>query len=409
MPAPTLDTTERRRFEAGNSLFNQTWVAGQSPTDTRDGLGPLLNAASCSSCHVLDGRAAPPRAGAGPAPGLFLRIGVERDGVVTGHPTYGLQIQDRAIDGIPAEATILIEHEATEGTYRDGTGYILERPLFGLADFGYGQPGPLLVSPRIAPAVVGMGLLEAIPDAEILANADPDDRDADGISGRPNFVRSSASGTDRLGRFGWKASTASLTDQVAQAFIRDIGITSTVFPEQSCTENQVACRSASNDGSPELSAERLDDVVFYMAALAVPERRRLDDESVTRGAGLFLDLGCASCHIPTFTTGDHPVDAIANQVIHPFTDLLLHDMGPGLADGAPDGLANGSEWRTAPLWGLGLLETVNGHTNLLHDGRARSVEEAILWHGGEAEPARRRFAALDSEDRDRVVAFLESL
>jgi CxxC motif-containing protein (DUF1111 family) len=407
--AANLDTVERRRFEDANALFTGSWVAIASPTDPRGGLGPLMNAASCSSCHVLDGRAAPPDGSEYPRPGLTLRIGVVREGIVSDHPTYGAQIQDRAIDGIDAEATVLVEYHEVPGSYADGTPYSLRSPTYQLVDLAYGDPGPLLMSPRVAPAVIGMGLLEAIPVSAILARADPEDRDGDGISGRANSVHSTEHDRQMLARFGWKADVPTITDQVAQAFAHDIGITSNLIDEDACTANQVACREAQTASTPELSSERLDDVAFYVTTIAVPQRRNLGDDAVRRGADLFGRLGCTSCHIPTFTTGAHAVGAVAGQVIHPFTDLLLHDMGPGLADSTRGGVAGASEWRTPPLWGLGLIATVNGHTELLHDGRARSIDEAILWHGGEAEAARNAFTTLDAEDRARVIAFLESL
>lgn len=407
--APNLETLERRRFEVGDSFFTQPWVTAPASTDVRDGLGPLLNATSCSSCHVLDGRAAPPAAPGDPERGLLFRIGVADGDDVVPHPVYGGQIQDRSINGVPAEGTMVIEYEEIRGAYDDGTPYSLRMPTYRVDEAAYGDPGDLLISPRIAPAVFGFGLLEAIPEDAILANADPDDADGDGVSGRPNYVWSASQEREMLGRIGWKANVPTVLDQVSGAFLGDIGITSDVQPAENCTDAQAECLGAPTGGSPELSAERLADVVFYSSTLAVPQRRDLDDPDVRAGAELFASLGCAACHTPTFTTGDHPIDAIANQTIYPFTDLLLHDMGPGLADGKPDGLATGTEWRTPPLWGLGLIETVNGHTFLLHDGRARNIEEAILWHGGEAAAAQRSFTVLDAEDRARVIAFLRSL
>jgi CxxC motif-containing protein (DUF1111 family) len=254
-----------------------------------------------------------------------------------------------------------------------------------------------------------MGLIEAIPEAAILANVDENDEDGDGISGRANFVTSVATGGTMLGRIGWKANVATIEDQVAAAFLRDIGITSSVHPDENCTATQAECLAAVSGGNPELTAKRLAEVVFYSSTLSVPARRDLDEPDVQAGARLFEQLNCSGCHTPTFTTGSHDIAAISDQTIFPFSDFLLHDMGPDLADGKPDGLASGSEWRTPPLWGIGLIETVNGHTNVLHDGRARSIYEAILWHGGEAEDGKTAFTVLDSDDRDRLIAFVESL
>lgn len=410
-PAPNLDTLERRRFESGDRLFRRTWVAApaQPPADRRDGLGPLFNADSCSACHSRDGRGVPPLED-GTGLGLLFRFGVADDGASMATPTLGRQLQDHAIEGFPPEGRVEIEYVEVPGTYPDGARYSLRRPAYRVERADPGNDGDRpVVSPRIAPAVFGMGLLEAIPEAVILASADPDDRDGDGISGRANLVWSVARGEEVIGRFGWKANVATVLDQVAAAFHEDIGITSELHPEEQCSPDGAVCRSAPSGDTPELSSEDLADVVFYASTLAVPARRSIDSDGVRRGADLFSSIGCTACHTARLTTGDHPFEVVAYQTIHPFTDLLLHDMGPGLADGVPDGLATGSEWRTPPLWGLGSIPAVNGQLFLLHDGRARSLEEAILWHGGEAESSRTRFVQLDADDRARVLAFLDSL
>ena len=267
----------------------------------------------------------------------------------------------------------------------------------------------ILVSPRIAPSVFGGGLLEAIPDAAILAKADPDDSDGDGISGRANMVWSVRDGETRLGRFGWKANVPTLEQQIAGAFHGDIGITSPLFVDENCPTGQDTCQSAPNGGVPEIGEERLAKVVFYNQTLAVPAMRDVDDPQVRRGARLFLKAGCAACHTPNYTTGEHAVPAVTGQVIFPYTDLLLHDMGEGLADGRPDFLANEREWRTPPLWGIGLIKNVNNHTRLLHDGRARDIAEAILWHGGEGLAAREEFRKMSREEREALLRFLEAL
>ena len=409
-PAGNLTTEERLRFEIGNSFFTEGWVTAPASNDARDGLGPLMNAVSCSSCHVSDGRAAPPADSDDPERGLLLRLGILDGDEVVAHPVYGGQLQDRAIAGVPVEGAIDISYTEMPGTYDDGTTYSLRAPQYSIAMQGYGDIGDtILISPRIAPVVSGMGLIEAIPVAAVLANVDEDDEDGDGISGRANFVASAVTGETMLGRFGWKANVATIEDQVAGAFLRDIGITSSVHPDENCTSTQSECLAAVSGGTPELTAERLAEVVFYSSTLAVPARRDLDDSDVQAGAGLFGRLNCSGCHTPMFTTGSHSIAAISGQTIYPFTDLLLHDMGQDLADGKADGLATSYEWRTPPLWGIGLIETVNGHTNLLHDGRARSIEEAILWHGGEAKDAQTSFTMLNRDDRNRLIAFVESL
>jgi CxxC motif-containing protein (DUF1111 family) len=404
--ARNLTNEERRVFEVGDSFFTQNWVTAPASTEARDGLGPLLNAQSCSSCHLLDGRGAAD----GEEPGLLFRIGVISREVAESDPAYGDQIQDRAILGVEPEASIRTIYTEENGTYLDGSSYTLRRPVHRLEDLAYGGVSvDTVLSPRLAPPVFGAGLLEAIPESEIVALADPGDTDNDGVSGRPNRVLEVASGETVLGRFGWKANVPTVEQQVAAAFIGDIGITSPLFPEDNCTPSQTECATAVNGGSPEITQEIFDQVVFYNKTLAVPARRDLDDPAVVAGAELFEEAGCVSCHQPRHETGASEIEALANQVIHPFTDLLLHDMGPDLADDRPDGEASGSEWRTPPLWGIGLTEAVNGNINFLHDGRARSLEEAILWHGGEAEGSRESFTGLSGEQRAQLISFLESL
>ena len=410
-PMPALSHRERRAFAVGNSFFNRNWVTAPASTTARDGLGPTFNAQSCSSCHFKDGRAQPPTRTRVPQLGLLLRLSVAGPG---GRPRpvrlYGGQLQDRAIAGVPAEGRIAITHRPVRGRYADGTPYTLLAPHYEIADGAFGPlPKELQVSPRVAPAVFGVGLLEAVPEQAIVEHADPGDADGDGISGRANRVGDERSGGDRLGRFGWKANVPTVEQQNAGAFQGDIGITSPVFPEQNCAPGERACERATDGGSPEIDKRRLERVTLYTRTLAVPARRRATTEAVTAGERTFTSIGCSACHLPELRTGESDVPALADQEIQPYTDLLVHDMGPGLADGRPDGLATGTEWRTAPLWGIGLVETVNGHTRFLHDGRARGLAEAILWHGGEAKPAMERFRGLPERERENLIAFLMSL
>lgn len=407
-PAANLDTLERRVFDRGETLFDRTWIAAPSDAPHREGLGPLFNAASCSACHARDGRAAPPGDVERVSPGLVMRLSpVDVSAVSTG-ADLGHQIQDRSIGDIRPEATVLVTYDEVPGTYPDGTPYSLRMPAYRLdgVDRASAVGG---LSPRIAPAIVGVGLLEAVPAEVLRGLADPDDRDGDGVSGSLRSVESASEGDMVVGRFGWKAGTGNVLDQVAGAFATDIGITTTLHPDGPCSPSQDDCLIASGDGAPELSDDRLADVVFYASTLAVPGRRNLDDPDVRAGAELFASIGCEACHTAELITGTHPIAALSNQRIHPYTDLLLHDMGPRLADRGSDRDGLAAEWRTPPLWGLGLIGTVNGHTSLLHDGRARSIEEAILWHGGEADASARGFRALDAVDRARVIEFLRSL
>ncbi len=411
LSARNLTNQERRRFEVGDSFFNQNWVTAPASTAARDGLGPTFNALACSSCHSHDGRAKPPDNDDDPERGLLLLLSAPGPNGPEDDPVYGGQLQDRAIIGVLPEGRISIRYEEMPGAYPDGTPYSLRKPAYSIADLAY---GPLhldvMMSPRVGPATIGMGLLEAIPAEDILALADPDDADGDGISGRPNMVADVRSGAAALGRFGWKAGQPTVEQQSAGAFLGDIGVTSTLFPEQNCPAAQSACRDAPNGGTPEIDDERLDLVTFYVQTLAVPAMRDVDDSQVREGAQLFAQANCIACHTPQHVTDEwHPVRPLRGQTIYPYTDLLLHDMGEGLADGRPDGLATGSEWRTPPLWGIGLVKTVSGHTMFLHDGRARGLEEAILWHGGEAQASRDAFTLLSAEERAALLRFLESL
>lgn len=404
--ARNLADEERRVFEIGDSFFTQNWVTAPASTKARDGLGPLLNAQSCSSCHLRDGRGTPESDEAG----LLLRLSVPGDDGPEPDPVYGGQLQDRSILGVDPEGAVRIVYIDEKGEYADGTEYSLRRPMHGIDDLAYGPISvEVQISPRLAPPVFGAGLLEAIPEDDILSASDPYDIDDDGVSGRPNYVLDLETGETALGRFGWKANVPSVAQQVAGAFLGDIGITSELQPDENCTIPQTSCLGAPNGDSPEIARDIFDDVVFYNKTLAVPARRNLDDPDVVVGAGLFLEIGCASCHRPRQETGDSDTDALANQVIYPYTDLLLHDMGSALSDGRPDGMATGTEWRTPPLWGLGLNGVVNGHEFYMHDGRARSVEEAILWHGGEASPAQDEFRALSGGQRRQLLDFLASL
>ena len=411
LSARNLPNELRRIFEIGDSFFTQNWVTAPASTEARDGLGPTHNAISCSSCHNHDGRAKPPDHDGDPERGLLLRLSVPSENGPVDDPVYGGQLQDRAIIGAPPEGRITIVYEEISGHYPDGTPYTLRRPIYGIADLAFGPLDPdVQISPRIAPTIIGMGLLEAIPEARILELADPDDADGDGISGRPNYVWDVRRNGPALGRFGWKANQPTVEQQAAGAFLGDIGITSALFPEENCPPGQAACGRAPNGGAPEIPTDRLQKVTIYVQTLAVPAMRNVDDKTVQQGARHFVESQCSLCHTPRHETGEtHPLQPLRGQVIFPYTDLLLHDMGEGLADHRPDGEASGTEWRTAPLWGIGLVETVSGHTMFLHDGRARSIEEAILWHGGETAEARDRFMLLSAEEREALLRFLESI
>jgi CxxC motif-containing protein (DUF1111 family) len=304
-----------------------------------------------------------------------------------------------------------VTYEEVPGQYGDGTPYSLRRPAYRLEELAFGSLDPrTMISPRTAPVMIGLGLLEAVDEAQLLALADEMDADGDGISGRPNRVWDPVAQATRLGRFGWKANQPGLVQQNAGAFLGDLGITSALFPAENCPAPQAACAAAITGGTPELDGDKLEAVTYYSSLLAVPARRDFEDPEVLRGKAMFRAAGCASCHVPTLvTSAAAALPELAGQTIRPYTDLLLHDLGDDLADGRPDFLAGGREWRTPPLWGIGLVGVVNDHTQLLHDGRARDLAEAVLWHGGEAEAAREAFRTMARADRDALVRFLESL
>ncbi|MGC1481950.1 MAG: di-heme oxidoredictase family protein [Chthoniobacterales bacterium] len=414
--ARNLRSEMRNSFFVGNSFFKQNWVIAPASTSARDGLGPLFNARSCSACHFKDGRGRPPREGEEMV-SMLLRLSRpgdadERAGVRPDE-TFGDQLQQNAIPGATGEGVPVVEYEEVVGTFADGESYSLRKPDYRIERGGYGDvPEDLEISPRVAPQMIGMGLLEAIPEEVIIAQADPDDLDGDGISGRPNWVWNHEVGVTQIGRFGWKANTATVREQVAGAFLGDMGLTSPTRTHggASLSELGVASLAYEDEDEPEVTEKIFDHVVFYSSVLAVPARRDVDDPEVLVGKKLFDRLGCVACHVPEYQTGViEDLPEVSGQRIFPYTDLLLHDMGDGLADGRADFQADGREWRTPPLWGIGLIENVNGHTEFLHDGRARNLEEAILWHGGEAEASRDAYKKLAADERAAVIAFLESL
>lgn len=402
-PSPLLAAADRRAFAVGNALFRANWIAAPASARGLDGLGPLFHARSCSSCHLHDGRSRPPESGDADRSGLLLRIGVRRAGAADApHPVYGAQLQDAAVPGVAPEARVRIHWRPTTGVYGDGEPFELVSPRYELTDLGYGPIGPdVVLGGRTGPQLVGLGLLEAVPADVLESLADPADDDGDGVSGRVHRLPGGA-----IGRFGWKATQPSVRAQTAGAFLEDMGITS---PDHVHEPFPPGIRSPGADAGPEIDEHKLARVSFYAASLAVPAQRDADATAVVAGRGRFHEFGCAVCHVETLRTAGHADARFAGQTIHAFTDLLLHDLGPGLADEKHDGDAAPGEWRTAPLWGLGLVETVNGHTRFLHDGRARGFAEAILWHGGEAEAARERFRLAPRSEREALLAFLRSL
>lgn len=419
-------------FKIGNAIFRKLWVSAPSSTEASDGLGPLYNARGCQNCHLRDGRGHPPAANwpQDSAVSMFLRLSVppqtveqerllaaRRIGIVP-EPTYGAQLQNYAIRGQDAEGRMHVTYREERVTLADGAVVKLRRPTYTITDLAYGPlHAKVMVSPRVAPQMIGLGLLEAIPEAQIRAGADPEDADRDGISGRASEVWSLEFNRVMLGRFGWKAGNPTIRQQSAEAMVIDIGLSNPLFalPAGDCTPAQRLCREAPNGNSPhhdnlEVSGKLLDFLTFYAQNLAVPARRAPADPQILAGKALFRAAGCAACHRPNYVTGAvEGQPHLSGQAIWPYTDLLLHDMGEGLADHRPEGVADGREWRTPPLWGIGLTQTVSERAFFLHDGRARSLEEAILWHAGEAQHARDHFVRLGTHERVALIAFLKSL
>lgn len=404
LPIPGISREDRRAFSVGNSFFRDNWVVAPASAQGRDGLGPLFAATSCSACHPEDGRGRPPIVPGELGLGWVVFISPrEHDGLP--HPMYGGQLQDQAIPGVAPEARIATTRIASTGAYDDGVPFTLERLVPALEQPGYGPLGDLRISLRVGPQLIGGGLIEAVDDASILALADPDDSDRDGISGRARIV---AEKPPRVGRFGWKAGQPTLDGQVMAALSGDLGITNPAHKDETNTVGQSIV--APSGGEPEADTARVERIAHYCRVLAVPAQRTPTNPDVVRGRELFDRAGCAGCHAPTLRTGgDTPIVLLRSAEFHPYTDLLLHDMGELLSDDRREGDATGREWRTPPLWGIGLLEAVNGHSRLLHDGRARSIEEAILWHGGEAQKAREAFVRSSASERAAMLSFLKSL
>lgn len=413
LPVSELTPEQRAQFFVGNSFFNQNWVSAPASAPERDGLGPLFNARSCSGCHFKDGRGRPP-AGDEPFVSMLLRISVPgrgEHGAPRAHPIYGDQLQGAALPSLPGEGQARVSYQRVAGSFADGEPFELARPSYAIERPGYGPlPSDLQISPRVAPVMAGLGLLEAVSESTLRSLSDEHDRDGDGISGRLNRVWDQATQTETVGRFGWKAEQPSLRQQIAAAFLGDMGLTSALLAGENHTALQEQANAFPSGGTPEVNEKTLASITLYARALAVPARRDLESESVLKGERLFAEARCTGCHVPVLKTGAVPdLTSLSNQVIHPYTDLLLHDMGPELSDQRPSFRAQGNEWRTPPLWGIGLVHRVNGHTRFLHDGRARNLSEAVLWHGGEASESRLAYQRMGKAERAALIAFLQSL
>ncbi len=393
-PSPGLTDEQLDLHLTGDADFESAFVTAPAPVNP--GLGPLFNHTNCDGCHRRDGRGLP-QLGTGSTSQALVRVSLatgvpDVPGGAVPVPGLGTQLQDHGIFGTAPEVQIALSWQEESGSYGDGGAYQLRRPQLAIRTLD-GQPLPANVqtSLRIGPPMFGRGLLEAISAATLESLADPNDRDGDGISGVINMAWDTQRRAPGIGRFGQKANTTTLHQQVAAAYANDMGVSNPVFPE--------------DDGRYDVDGTTIGSVTFYLATLGVPARGD-SSPAAERGEELFSDLGCASCHVPSLTTGNHEVAVLSQQRIWPYSDLLLHDMGEGLADGRPDFAATGRQWRTPPLWGLGLVQTVSPGAGYLHDGRARTPAEAILWHGGEGQAARDAFRQATLAEREALLAFL---
>ncbi len=407
-PAPNLDYAGQQFHALGDAAFDATFVSYPGPVNP--GLGPIYNNTSCVSCHVRDGRGTPLN-NAGALSSILFRLsiaGADEHGGPNPVPGFGGQLQQRAVAGVQPEGSIDITYSDVPVTFDDGEVYHLRAPEYSPTNTYIPMPAGTMISPRMAPPVFGLGLLEAVSEETILSHADPSDNDGDGIKGRANYVWDAVHQTTAIGRFGWKANVPNLKQQTAGAYNGDMGITTPLFPVKSC-HGQPQAIGYEYD-KVDVDSLTLAAATYYVQTLGVPARRNLNDASVIRGKQVFADARCGSCHLPTMKTGTlDGISQVSNQTIHPYTDLLVHDMGDGLADQRPDFQAGGRDWRTQPLWGIGLTQTVNGHTFFLHDGRARDLMEAILWHDGEAVASKNYVKKLSKADRTALIAFLNSL
>ncbi len=401
-PSSNLTGSAVDRHAAGDRAFEATFVS--APAAVNGGLGPIFNNTSCEACHPANGRSQQ----------ILAHISTPGLGA-NGQPRpvdgFGTSLEERAIFGFENEADLNVTYRDSTVSLSGGETVTLRVPSYSVANAYRPFPANAQVSPRAALPVFGLGLLEAIPAATLRRWADEQAADGDAVSGEVNEVWNRIEQEMQIGRFGWKALEPSLREQTASAYYLDMGITSPLRPTESSAGQPPHEEADSLDNDPEVRRETVEEATFYVQTLGVPSRRNTDDPRVQRGEELFGKVGCATCHRPKATSGSFDaVPSVENQRFAPYTDLLLHDMGPGLSDGRPVFEASGREWRTPPLWGLGLRELAQGHNTLLHDGRARTIREAILWHGGEAAPARERFRTkLSKEEREALIDFLKSL
>ena len=422
-PAKVLTYRESEVFLQGRSHFKRRWIAPIT-FNGEWGLGPTFIQTRCIECHIGNGRGGPPQAANEQLSTMLVRLslpGKDKHGGPLPDPNYGDQFQNNALQAqevdlryskemVPAEAQLFLDWSEKVVTLPDGEAVKLRKPVLRVEKLAFGPLGEgAMLSLRNTPPVFGLGLLEAVPEETVLRIAA--EQKKSGLNGRPNYVWDAVHQRQALGRFGWKANTPNLMQQVAAAFLGDIGVTSRIFRKQNCPPVQHACQIQDPANDPEIIDADLVDMELWLRALAVPAPRNAGDPVFLKGQKLFEQTACGGCHVQELkTASSYPeFPHLANQTFRAYTDLLVHDMGPELSDYRPDFLATGNDWRTTPLWGIGLSAVVNGQTALLHDGRARNVLEAILWHGGEAAASRDAFSKLPKVDREALIRFVESI
>jgi len=413
-PIDGLSDEQYDQFILGRSFFTIPWVEAPSATTARDGLGPLFNANTCISCHPKNGRGTLLTKSNKASRALVARLSipsnnsdehkmlVKKAGFVP-EPVYGAQISINGVHDVPFEARPEVKFEQVKVTFPDGEVDTILKPQYKLIDKNYGELAKdTAVTYRIAPSLHGLGLLEQISNEDILANADEFDKNGDGISGKANMVYSPLTKKEELGKYTWKASTATVIEQIAGAAHNDMGLTTSFFQVENCTSSQKLCNEAPKARDLlDITDMRLSAIDYYIKS--IKSYRPKNDESFKEGLEIFDSVSCSSCHIKSFETK-------SGFKVEPYSDLLLHDMGEGLSDGRSEFKASENEWRTAPLWGLALHEKITGKKpRLLHDGRARNFQEAILWHGGEASASKEAYMNLPKEKREKLLNFLERL
>ena len=426
-PLADIEIEDKLNFHIGKNVFQKLWVPSPSSTTASDGLGPLFNTRSCNNCHINNGRGHAPEANVNgvSVPSFLIRLGKAHSESFTPHQyiyphigdvRYGHQFQGQSSPGIQPEGDYYLTYDTHIETLDDGSKVELRSPNLHWRTLNYGNfEKSTRFTMLTSPALIGMGLLDNIPQKDIIAKADPDDRNKDGISGRVSWIKSG--GNILLGRFGYKASAPTVSAQNQSAFHTDLGLSTPLTPSPygDCTEFQIDCLKSPTGNSPHLDNLEVDKqqarlVDLFVSLSSPPAMRNLTSKSFLEGKRFFDDGGCASCHTPKMKTGNSSeFSVLNNQTFYPFTDMLLHDMGPALASGFPSFSASTTEWRTSPLWGIGLSKNVSGRVSFLHDGRARSIEEAILWHGGEAKKSQEYYKSLNQEHRKKLIYFLESL